>query len=453
MKNKIQDLERSPTLIDFLRWILNRDPHQRPTVSEVSRRFRRISGTIAHEVRHGPTRNDQSAEDDDDNGTVPRPINTRNSADLMGSGRLKQAYMDENAHDPTTFGRSLFLYDTMIASQRCPTPLSHEIILHKNPVLHFPSSHVLSTCHRDKSFYRLAITRVTSAVYLGSLAAVVDTDQMFKMGITHVINCCDGLSLHFDGIESMDIKGDRVIAKEMSGILSFLQRAIVRGGRALVVDEGGNSRACLLLTCWLVQRYDVSIYDAMLYLRRRRPVMRLSTSTIMMINGWTSRGRINSDGGNRSRIGVVLVKHQCLCGLVVVTLQDNYANNGDDTSLEVCSTSLEGKLLQAYDRAYGICLDELRWRFVSASDIVEKGWDRCTTDFDAAKAFPDLEYHNLPSADWQLRRCRACGYITHATRASKEGGDDIAVVTSFEIDRSGCCRNYTASSSLNAILL
>lgn len=120
-------------------------------------------------------------------------------------------------------------------------------------------------------------------LFLGGQAAAGSLAALRKLGVTHVLNCCDRVpcrfpkALTYKVVHVFDIKSAN-IQKHLPEAIAFIDAAREAGGGCLVHCMVGASRSTSMVLAWLVDRCKVPLKDAFADVRARRGVAKPNRS-------------------------------------------------------------------------------------------------------------------------------------------------------------------------------
>ena len=108
-------------------------------------------------------------------------------------------------------------------------------------------------------------------LFLSGQLAATNLECLQRLGITHVLNCCERIPCKFKSrltyrtIAVLDTK-----ASHIPEALAFIDEAQTTNGKVLVHCMVGASRSVSLVLAWLVARCSMSLKEAFLLVRKAR---------------------------------------------------------------------------------------------------------------------------------------------------------------------------------------
>lgn len=113
-------------------------------------------------------------------------------------------------------------------------------------------------------------------MFLGNWASAKSHEVVKHLGITHIVNATEGCGTPFEGEVRyikcpLDDAPGANIEQYFGPCVEFIREAKDNGGRVLVHCQMGMSRSSALILLWLMHHRGMSLRDAMMYTRERRP--------------------------------------------------------------------------------------------------------------------------------------------------------------------------------------
>ncbi|XP_060090451.1 serine/threonine/tyrosine-interacting-like protein 2 [Heteronotia binoei] len=131
---------------------------------------------------------------------------------------------------------------------------------------------------------RDAIDEVWPNIFIAEKSVAVNKGRLKRLGITHILNAAhgtgvytgpdfyNGLDIQYLGIEVDDFP-DVDISKHFRQAAEFLDEALLTyRGKVLVSSEMGVSRSAVLVASYLMIFHHMTILEAMMTLRKKRPI-------------------------------------------------------------------------------------------------------------------------------------------------------------------------------------
>ncbi|XP_049632385.1 serine/threonine/tyrosine-interacting-like protein 2 [Suncus etruscus] len=132
---------------------------------------------------------------------------------------------------------------------------------------------------------RNEVDEVWPGVFIAEKSVAVNKGRLKRLGITHILNAAHGTGVYtgpefYTGLEvqylglELDDFPEVDIAQHFRKAAEFLDDALLTyKGKVLVSSEMGVSRSAVLVAAYLMIFHGLSVLDALLTMRRRRPVL------------------------------------------------------------------------------------------------------------------------------------------------------------------------------------
>ncbi|KAF8581263.1 phosphatases II [Ramaria rubella] len=129
---------------------------------------------------------------------------------------------------------------------------------------------------------------IDNHLYLGGLAAALDTHLMNSLGITHVLSVCPECTWDVPTHRAIHVNDtpDENLLIRLPEACQFIQRAIDSGGKIYVHCMMGVSRSVTVVCAYLMQSQGVSTEDALAFVKSRRPVARPNYGFMEQLDVW-----------------------------------------------------------------------------------------------------------------------------------------------------------------------
>jgi dual specificity phosphatase 12 len=121
---------------------------------------------------------------------------------------------------------------------------------------------------------------IEKGIWLGSLTAAIDNNDLKTMGITKIISVCDRLNALHRPIEYKWIKIDD---DEQANLLQFIpklmrwiSKLLKQGDTIFVHCQNGISRSAAIVAAWLMKVHDWDPTMAETFLRGKRPCIKIN---------------------------------------------------------------------------------------------------------------------------------------------------------------------------------
>lgn len=254
----------------------------------------------------------------------------------------------------------------------------------------------------------------------------------------------------------------------LDGVLDAIRRAVAHSCRCLFYDDTGNGFAAGLCVAALMEFRRLSIFAAILHVKRHRLASSPPASFIDFLLFWSSSTartgmklkamtrsatlegvRLNPTIARLLNTRISLSRYQCLCGKTFFILkpqaqvQYTLCNCTYTPSLRpafsgACPTHSCRTVLNLHAALHGIKLLRLFWLFVRATGVISNHAATTSSIYTLTTVAESISMdlldekvdtstldemraplNRLPMKDgWELFFCRTCGTITHAVKAS-----------------------------------
>ncbi|XP_055517560.1 dual specificity protein phosphatase 13-like [Leucoraja erinacea] len=147
-----------------------------------------------------------------------------------------------------------------------------------------PTVNELERLLRDNTVALSRVDEVWPGLYIGDMTAAHDRFQLWKLGITHVLNaahkqlassgCQDfyGTAMDYRGIAARDLPHFDISAYFYSAAEYIHQAVDVLGGKVFVHCAFGYSRAATLALAYLMIHQRLSLWDAVITVANHRRI-------------------------------------------------------------------------------------------------------------------------------------------------------------------------------------
>lgn len=118
-------------------------------------------------------------------------------------------------------------------------------------------------------------------LWLGSIKSAKNVSQLFKLGITYILNCADqhsikgytGSALNMLCLGAKDKEGYNILDHHLSDAIKFIEKARENQSKILVHCIGGVNRSAAIVVGYLLylQNDEPSLYDATKMVLEKRP--------------------------------------------------------------------------------------------------------------------------------------------------------------------------------------
>jgi len=262
-------------------------------------------------------------------------------------------------------------------------------------------------------------------------------------------------------LKTSEIPSDQESFSDYLEALKFVRNAIATKGKVLVFSGKGLSRASLFVISYLLFTYDLSSFEAYLYVKSLRPAIRPEiiyqymnyllkakfpptpshTYPSMIKTSEKVRKWITKVGGLDAKKFTIHIRkylkwYRCLCGACLIGVQGSClnSNNISKTGNYVVTNlkDLWPSFLEEMKAVY----------FYEASNVnyLLTTKDRCFLDeFNLSE---NVEKYNrklgskkkFVNSDWTLYRCKHCNWATHAIKDKSKTGKEKPLNEAPQID-------------------
>jgi protein-tyrosine phosphatase len=133
--------------------------------------------------------------------------------------------------------------------------------------------------------------RIIDGLYIGSIGAAINKDNLIKNGITHILCAAGGIKLYhpndfvYKQVLIADTPGSDMYS-HLGSCCSFIGRAISNGGKVLVHCFAGKSRSATVLASYLMLTKRVDMVTAIDMMRKKRPIVQPNPGFCAQLLKW-----------------------------------------------------------------------------------------------------------------------------------------------------------------------
>jgi protein-tyrosine phosphatase len=408
-QERYQMLGYNPILMDILTFILVRDPERRPNIEDIISRFRYYMTLV--------------------------PL----YEEMKKKGKF------EGINSPKVTARIEFKSESETISD------TTEILLTPQTSQGDQSEALIPYCwsKEETDFYSLHYSEIIkSKLYLSGDSIALDKKMLDKLGITHIVICSENPPAYKEcffyyefKLNTSELPTDKDSFQEYENAFSFVRTAIATRGKVLVYSGKGLSRSALFCVSYLLHTYNLSSYEAYLYVHNLRPAVRpeilysflnyLKDANFVQtpihdyssmldtndkVKKWISRvGGIDTKKFN---IRKALQWYRCLCGACLIGVVSPYHHSSTISKMGYSLVNILKDLWPSF-------LEEMKAVYFYEASSVKYAIttkDRCFLDeFGLSEncekyVRKSSAKKKFTNSEWVLYRCKYCQWATHAVR-------------------------------------
>lgn len=398
----------------------------------------------------------------------PTKIPTRQSLPLRSNsikqGRASFGFVPKPAVSPTTTDNS--------------SNMSNPLPSGKQPYLWSKSDILFYTTHESYV--------IPERLFISSDFIASDRKRLHTLGITHIVNCSMSTNANiYDNCFSYFTMNchlsDQGAYAEYLKAFHFAREAIKCRGKVLVYSGKGLSRSVLFAILFVVHGFNLSTYEAYLFVKNHRPAMRpeilshflnflvgadskndsrpvhkirsLQQVTEKLLNSehkrvLTEPAKPTSNPLLHQRVSSLnnlkptnsINWYQCLCGSCITGLHTSCTS-----SIKLTSDSMEAE--HSIVKSWPSFLEEMRHLYFFESDhvLLQMGTKSkmFTEPFNTEKHCSLYSSSAVPNPNtplvndiWNVYRCKHCSFMTHAIRNAKDEDAEVAVIANLPVNAS-----------------
>ncbi|PRP83232.1 hypothetical protein PROFUN_09444 [Planoprotostelium fungivorum] len=372
-------INNNPELIEFLEFVLIRNPVFRPTILDVIQRFMTVRGDFMSK-------------------TLP-PASTYVKA--------KAKAQREN-----------------VAFSAQAVPKEHPEVMDD-----------------DSSGDTPVYVTLTPQLCIGNWAASADKPLMKRrLQISHLVYISPHRAPHSDTYVTLNVKEEEEqsdILSRLDQVYSFVKNAISRGGRVFISCLNLSSAAVWAIggsfivtpLRWsgpLMSANSCSSFEAYLMLREKNYKIRPPQ--------WMLQGAVRWEEKSEQIMSVHMSLHQCSCGATIFKTfapfdQETQPCQCRENQKEDCPSVVGcADFLEDMNRKYHCREKGISWGYTRLSNV-GKGYEQKTIGLQSTRG------RRLRKI-WVIYRCKSCHFLTHAIKIGHNNKSEgiIAIVTNFPIE-------------------
>lgn len=371
-------LDNQPILIEFLQWMLEREPTQRPTIDSILRRFHQVRARI------------QSS---------------------LGRGAAPAAGGDQPLLD-----------------QRKIAPLPESGPDSKLQKSMFRQTQVRRRTAGEHRFFMEHVTPITDFLFIGSAQVAKNGRKYLKheLDITHIINCTDQHNDHpFDFVylqlEMYKDSHDSALDSHLNNSLAFITGAQREKGKVFIYSGDGNQRAATLAIGFLMDAENITYTEAFNRVKDKRYVIRPPPEFVFQLCRRYTMMTAERDKYN--------LRYRCVCGAcsygIITPFGDTRFRPCDcSTPSPDCPTHNCQYFIESMATTSGIPIAKLHWCYTTLSNVIISTLIRSRREVFAP---------STSDQRWSLFSCQSCNFLTHAV--SKSDPNSIALISNITVSR------------------
>ncbi|MDP2437988.1 MAG: dual specificity protein phosphatase PHS1 family protein, partial [archaeon] len=385
-------LDNNPVLIEFLMWMLDRDPTQRPTIDSILRRFHQVRSRIRSQ--------------------------SGNTALITGSD---QAVLDSKK----------------LATLPEPAPNDSKLIKSM-----FRQAQLRRRTQAELRFFMEHVTQITDFLFIGSAEVATQGRRYLKhqLDITHIINCTDSHNDHpWDFIYlqlEMYKDGGDTLDSQLDSAQTFINTARSESGKVFIYSDDGNQRAATLAIGYLMEAESITYTEAFNRVKDKRYTIRPPSDFVYQL---CQRYTYIETDRNKYNLRFRCVCGACSYGIITpfgeTRMKSCCCGVPDAATQHDCPTANCTAHLRLIAETSGFVASDLHWCYTPWSNLKTStliiATQQTFTPADASSSTSATTPSGLPTEAWRLFSCIGCGYLTHAINRSDSSS--VAIVTNLRI--------------------
>ncbi|KAF8900939.1 protein-tyrosine phosphatase-like protein [Mucidula mucida] len=136
-------------------------------------------------------------------------------------------------------------------------------------------------------------SRPTGALYLGSMAALHESENLSRANITHLVQVLDApwhpfsekAGFHSYKIDIMDVS-TADLKPHLEKVCEYIEAAMRRGESVLVHCQQGISRSASVVIAYLIRNRGMSYDNAFALVRRQRACVKPNAGFVQALKDW-----------------------------------------------------------------------------------------------------------------------------------------------------------------------
>ena len=349
---KIEKIDNNQILIEFLRFVLNRDPVRRPSIYDVIQRFKYVRAQLTKVNSSNILRmpKDHGFNDPEINSSpsTPSSPSLHNNPSINHFPKQNQRCNSKNK----TLQRqrrqksNSSLQDSDDSSQSNQTPKQQQLLdPHTSSSDHFTLAHsisydtlsVSSNGENEKitrpkiEYFSENISKITEYLYLGPIDEICKRSVLKNNHITHMINCTNNKNLYSDEFETLKIpltkecfllsqnssgsgsgSGSSLFEENIGKFVSFINDARKKNGKVLIYCYDGSSCSASVAVAYFMISRNLSYFESMLFIKDCRYIIDIPSCFSKVLCHFQDKQKQKKQ------------TFQCLCGACSLTVINSF---------------------------------------------------------------------------------------------------------------------------------
>jgi protein-tyrosine phosphatase len=311
---KIEKIDNNPILVDFIRFILTRDPLRRPSTQDVIKRFKwvreKLTSTSAGICPRLPTPRDREGKPTNVSHSPSKSqLGSHQSGDPEPMARFESGSPESTPKNDHHLSHSSESNET---PKKIPS-LAHSISHSTLPIPIKPKMQQFASQVESLNEFGKGHSFITKYLYMAPACEVYQRQRLNQLGITHMINCTDMENIYPLEFLTFNIplslQNPNTLRNSIDALVSFITEAKRQKGKVMVYSQHAISRGAVVVIAYLMATRNWNYFQAFIFVKEHRYIIDPDEAYIKVLCQYHHHRQYSST-----------IQFQCLCGACSITV-------------------------------------------------------------------------------------------------------------------------------------